>query len=354
MMATKPIQLRSAMPFSFRPDEAIAAIQRTAADTPTGAAGFERRTADVQLSAVSVNGGTYRNDEVANQFMVFQLSRDLEGPALLEASDVEPDLEGDHAAPDIRCSLNLMSLHVARSVAVDSNDRATMRITFGKDPESSSRIFDTVFWSAAVGLKLFDQIKNKKPEPRELKTDLHAAFNHRPIEIPGGLGLLQFEVVRHEEPQWWQRIFRFARSGTGEALTAALGFPAITHQAIGVLDELLNRLIDTKPQVLFGSRPLRLALTKFARDEFTAGNPRVRAGCMNRGWSVLARGEHYGTLVKQGAVYYPHLDRLVPGDVSEAEVISGSYEDPFTDITYAVFRIGMSATKLDPTFDYGG
>jgi hypothetical protein len=235
---------------------------------------------------------------------------------------------------------------------VDDKTRATMRITMGKDSESSNTALDTVFWSAAVGLKLYDDIKKRKAESKDLKADLKDAFNKRPIEIPGGLSTLQFEVVKHKEPQWWQKVLGFAQSGTGQALTAALGFPAVTQQAIALVDQLLERLTDSKPEILFKSLPMRLALTKYARDQFTGGSARVSVGCLNRGYCVLARGRDYKTLQDGNAMYWATYDRLVPGDVTQEQLLSGSYDDVFNDITYAVFRVGTQSYKLDPQFNW--
>jgi len=45
--------------------------------------------------------------------------------------------------------------------------------------------------------------------------------------------------------------------------------------------------------------------------------------------------------------------KLAPGNVSETDLVGGRYDDPLKDVTYAVFRVGMKKTKLDPTFNFG-
>ena len=45
--------------------------------------------------------------------------------------------------------------------------------------------------------------------------------------------------------------------------------------------------------------------------------------------------------------------KLAPGKVSETDLVSGRDDDPLKDVTYAVFRLGMKKTKLDPTFNFG-
>ena len=249
-------------------------------------------------------------------------------------------------------ALELLSFHVGSGEEVDPNTRATLRINFGKDESSTDKRFDTAFWSIAAGLNLYNQSKKKPVEPKDLKADLHKAFGNRPIEIPGGLGRLSFEVVRHVEPPWWKRIFRFLQSDTGEALVSVLGFPAITNNAIQALDELMNRLIDSEPVPLFKSLPMRLALSKFAREEFTGGNPRVSLGGLSRGFCIMARGQDFETVNKANVTYMSTYGKLVPREVSEADLVSGNFEDPLDKLTYAVFRVGTKSTKIDPTFNY--
>lgn len=290
--------------------------------------------------------------ELPDQFVVFQLSNQSQGPSLLESSQVEPKIDGSVEDPDILVALEMLSFHVGDNEDIDPNARATMRINFGKDESSTDNRFDTVFWSIAAGLNLYDQYKNKKTESKDFRTDLRKAFGNRPIEIPGGLGRMSFEVVKHQEPPWWKQIFKFLESGTGQTLVSVLGFPAITNQAIQVIDQLLERLTDAKPQVLFKSLPMRLALSKYARDEFTGGNPRVKCGVMSQGFCVMARGRDFETVSKADVVYYPTYGKLVPQDVGEPDLLAGRYEDPLQDVTYAVFRVGMKSTKLDPTFNY--
>jgi hypothetical protein len=67
---------------------------------------------------------------------------------------------------------------------------------------------------------------------------------------------------------------------------------------------------------------------------------------------VLARGRDYETIAKTNATYYSQYGKLVPMGVSDANLVAGKYDDPFKEITYVVFRVGMSGTKLDPTFSF--
>jgi hypothetical protein len=97
---------------------------------------------------------------------------------------------------------------------------------------------------------------------------------------------------------------------------------------------------------------MRLALSKYARDEFTGGNPRVKCGALNQGFCVMTRGRDFDTVSKADVIYYPTYGKLVPQKVTDTDLLAGRYDDPLRDVTYAVFRIGMRGTKLDPTFNY--
>lgn len=308
------------------------------------------------VGAVSFMKDTFPNPsmlDLSNQFMNFQLSNSLDQPSILESSQVEPILRGSNDQPDVLVNLEMLSFHVGANENIDKNSRATIRINIGKDENSRDKYFDTAFWSIAAGLNLYNQAKNKVAEPKDLKSDFKQAFGNRPIEIPGGLSKMTFEVVKHREPKWWQNIFRFLQSDTGKSLISTVGFPAITSSAINMLDELLSRLDKSEPEILFKSLPLRLALSQQAKDDFTAGNPRIKMGSLNPGFTVLARGKDFETIVDSDAIFYPSIGKLVPSNVTEAQLLSGRYDDPFKDVTYSIFRIGMKETKLDPSFNFG-
>jgi len=178
------------------------------------------------------------------------------------------------------------------------------------------------------------------------------AFGNRPIEVYGGLAQLQFQVVKHKEPAWWQRIFAFAGGETGRRLVSLLGFPAVTLGALHWLNELVNRVADMEPEPLFRSVPMRLALSKYASEAFTGGSPLVRMGVLNQGFCVMTRRRDFEAVSASNAIYYPTHGKLVPRTVSPAELAGARYDDPLRDVTYVVFRVGMKGTKLDPTFNY--
>ena len=99
---------------------------------------------------------------------------------------------------------------------------------------------------------------------------------------------------------------------------------------------------------------MRLAFSKRARADFTGGNPRVSMGCLTGGFCVFTRGRHFDAVAKSNAVFYPTIGKLVPASVPPGDIAAGRYDDPLRDVTYAIFRVGTKATKLDPTFNFGG
>ncbi len=292
------------------------------------------------------------SEDLANQFIVFQLNNSATGGTVVETSNVAPSLDGGDDAPDVQMSIEMIAFHVGEDEGIPENTRATMRLVIGKDENSRDKYFDTAFWTIAAGLQLYDQATGKAAESKDLKADFTKAFGKRPIEIPGGLARMTFEVVKHSEPAWWQRVFGFLQSGTGKALTSVIGFPAIGQTAIGLVDELLNKLTDNITGVLFKSRPLTLALSKMAKEDFSGGNPRVKVGCLNPGFCVIARGRDYGLLVNADANFYTAYGKLVPTSVSEADLLNDNYDDPFKNCTYGVFKIGMRGAKLNPDFNF--
>jgi hypothetical protein len=307
-----------------------------------------------RVLALSTDRGTALSEnDIKDQFVVFQFSQKTDGPTLLDTSEVEPAKAGSPDKPDALAIVQLASFNIGTEEGIAKNTRATLRLDLGKDSNSDSPL-DTVFWSIAAGMTLYDDLKKKRSEAKDLKTDFNDAFSKRPVEIPGALGRLSFEVIKHKEPKWWQRIFTFLQSGTGKALTAAVGFPAITGQAIGFLDELLNRLDKANPEILFKSRPMTLAFTTRARDSFNAGVPSVSVGVVNPGFCVLARGRDYKTLLDHKPVYLGAYGLLKPKDMDLNDFLQSPAANPFNKMTYAVLKIGTAETKLNPTLDYGG
>lgn len=314
-----------------------------------GPPGAER---DTGLQWLSERGTTLTTEEIQDQFIVFQFSSSDQGPSVLESSQVEPRLQGSDEKPDALARLQLTTFHVGKEERIEKDTRATLRLDLSKDRNSSSSL-DTLYWAVAAGLSLYDEIKKGPAESRDLRADFSEAFAQRPIEIPGSLARFSFEVVKHREPAWWQRIFSFLGSETGKTLISAVGFPGVTGRAVELVDELLNRLNDDRPEVLFRSRPMTLALTTRARDELTGGLPGIRPGVLNPGYCLMARGRDFSRIVGLNPRFLIAYGKLVPGDLNPEEFLSGNFENPFDEMTYAVFRVGLAETRLQHNISFG-
>ena len=277
--------------------------------------------------AVKTLADSGRSD-LRDQFVVFQLNKAQEGPTIIEASEVVPDLVGSDDLPDVNVGLQLLSFNIGQNEDIDVNTKATMRLTMGKDPASADRVFENVNWAIAAGLELYDKTRKYTAAGKDLQADFNKAFPNRPIEIAGGLARFSFEVVKHHEPPWWRKVFSTLAGNSGQRLISVLGFPSITTDAIKLLDELVGRLDKSEPEVLFGSRPMTLALTARARDDFAAETRRMKVGSMARGYCILARGRDFNTIADADAAYYPHFERLVPKGVTEDQLLTGDFDDP--------------------------
>ena len=137
------------------------------------------------------------------------------------------------------------------------------------------------------------------------------------------------------------------QSGTGRTFTSAIGFPGITTQAIGLVDDLVNKLDKNKPTILFKSRPMTLALSEKAKLDFTGGIPGVNVGSLRPGFCLLARGRDFKAIVDSDPEYMAAYGLLKPKGVNVADFLTGSYDDPFKDLTYAVLRLNMAETELN-------
>lgn len=307
---------------------------------------LDGRSARGPLAFATDRGHMLSENDVRDQFLIFQFSADEDGPRILETSDVAPALKGSSEEPDVRARIQLASFHVGKGEDIDKDTRATLRIDFGKDEKSDSPL-DTVFWSIAAGLKLYNGATKAPAEAKDIQADFNQAFSRRPIEIPGGLGKLRFEVVKHREPKWYQKVFDFIQGDTGKALISAVGFPGVTAQAVGLIDELVNRLDKDDPVPLFQSRPMTLALSERARASYTGGIPGIEIGSLSPGFCLLARGRDFDTVIEHDPLFLASYGLLVPKGVSRSDFLANAYDDPFTDVTYAVLRVAMDTSKLD-------
>ncbi|MDB4916901.1 MAG: hypothetical protein JWM95_4545 [Gemmatimonadetes bacterium] len=295
---------------------------------------------------------TASRSDLRDQFVLLQFGKQDGDARVLHTDDVVAIKSGSDTQPDILCTVQLSSFHVSADEEIAPDTKATLRLDLGKDDSSRSEL-DTLFWSVAAGLSLFDTGANVRSEPRKVSADFRQALSKRPIEIPGGLGRMSFEIVKHREPSWWKKVFSFLQSKDGTRLASAIGFPALTSSAIALVDEIFNRLDGDAPEVLFKSYPLTLALSARARTELEAGQAGVTVGVLNPGSTLVVRARDLATIVSAKPVFMSAYGLLKPSDMPSQQFLMEPEANPFSQMTYAVIRVGVTETRLAPVMDFG-
>jgi len=182
-----------------------------------------------------------RGMDLSKQFIIFQIQPPGSDAAAIDLSKVTPQFEGDSDKPDMLMQLEMTCFNLANSEKVTSKTRATMRVVVHQMDTVDAQL-EPLVWVVSAGLQLYDLIEKKRSKPADLKMDFQKPFGHRPIEIPKGRAMLTFDVYKHKEPKWWNKVFHFIGSKTGKTLTSIIGFPGVTQEAVGIINQLLNQL----------------------------------------------------------------------------------------------------------------
>jgi hypothetical protein len=280
-----------------------------------------------------------------NQFTLFQLSTADGTPPVLDLHAATPTLKGSDEKPDVRVTVDLLSFRISPSENVDPSMQATLRLDMGKDRSSPSPA-DPLFWSLAAGIDLAAQAV-KPQEAKSMTADFSHAFKKRPIEIPGGLAQMRVEVVAHEEPPWWRKIFSFADSSSVRKLVSAIGFPGIALDAVQLLDTMLAKVSEAKAKPIFQSRPLVVALSERAATDYTAGLSSVSAAVLNNGVFLLLRHKDAPILAAEPPLYLAGYGRLVPKKGWNSAAPTLPQQDPYDNLSYAVLRVRTREIAMD-------
>jgi hypothetical protein len=285
----------------------------------------------------------------ADQFMLFQLGN-AEHP-ICDLTEVAPQIEGSTTEPDVQVSVAMLAFHLARNTAesLKEKSRATLRLDLGKDEGSNSQM-EALFWSIASGLDLYEHVRGgaNANTRKKMSDDFSAKFRQRPVEIPGGLGQLRIEIVEHVEPPWWRRAIGFvAEDSSVKRIISSIGFPGIALEAVRLLDEMIGRFEDAAARPILRSRPMTLAFSKAARDDYTAGSEAARIGCVAPGFYVLVRHQDTAVFNQSPPVFLGHTAHLVPRAEWEKNPAAINPDStPYGDATYAVLRFRSRGTKL--------
>lgn len=280
-----------------------------------------------------------------DQFLLFKLG-DQTKP-ILDLADIDPGIEGKEDEPDIVTNIALVAFHFDEGEAIAEDTKATLRLDLGKDPQSDS-LLDTLYWSIASGLDLWRHLKeSNKTEPKKLSTDLATTFRRRPVEIPGGLGQLRVELVAHPPLPWWRKLISFSASDETKTLISTIGFPGITVEAVRLVDELLSRFDESAAKPIFSSRPMTLAFSKRARDEFRLGAAGVSVACIDSGFYVMVRAKDVGALIAEPPLFLTGTGLLVPEKAWQAQKPNFNWaKNPYNGLTYAILRVKSRMTKI--------
>lgn len=279
----------------------------------------------------------------STQSMLFNIEADANNdPVLTDPHDSAPSIAGSANQPDVKAKVELIAFN---SGTGDTNsNRATLRFDFGQDDGANSSL-RPVLYSIAAGLDLAELIQNKQQAAKSYRSDFAQAFSDRPIEVGGGLARLRLQVVRHRPPNLFEEIFSFIKTPAGKALVSAVGFPAIAVNALQVIDDVVNQIVGSKPDVLMQSPFSRFALSKKAKTDFEGGAPGVTIASLRNGFSIITPASNLA-LFQQLKPRYLTDTGLLPKGKTATDFLTPGYQDPFAGVAYAVIKTTLQETAI--------
>ena len=276
------------------------------------------------------------------QFVLLQLSDG--DKRILSTSEVSPILKGEDDKPDINLLLDFEGFHIGSKENIDKETKATLQLKVGQ--EASLNNLDKLFYCVNGGLELYNKVKNKKSSPKDFKKNTDQALGKKPISLPKGIGQITLQVVKHQEPKWWQEVFKFANTDGAKELFSLVGFGGITQSAVSYVGEMLDRLFDEEPEILFESQSVKACFSQSAKTELTGGLSTNYASSLNPGYWVMARKDDYDLIVNSKPIYYGGFGILAPDGMSEIDALRDSDNNPFSKVTYAVIRAKIKELDL--------
>ncbi len=308
---------------------------------------FDQANFEYKALSANVKEAAYISGPIIdpNQFILFQIS-DGEDKRLLTTSEVLPTLKGDDIAPDVNLQIDFDAFKVSSQEDIDASTKATLQLIVGQEEELGP--LDKLFYCINGGLNLFDNIKGDKASPESFKQSTNAAMGKKAIAMPGGVGQIALKVLKHQEPAWWQQVFSFLNSRSGQELMSLVGFGGITASAVQTINGMINQLFPNKPEVLFESAPIRVAFSQRGRDSLSGGLNSNLVSCLNPGFWIMARLADYKDILDAKPIYYGGYGMLAPDGMDLPVALST--ENPFFNITYAILRVRMKATDLKQNF----
>lgn len=264
----------------------------------------------------------------------------------------EPLLAGSDDKPDVRLSIELEAFNFGEAHKEDRDPkaRASLRLDVGKDKGSTSNL-DLLLWSTSSAIDLAQQIREKK-KPKDLAFRGNDVFKRRPIEIPGGLGAINLEVIKHKEPSWWAKVFKGATGSAAQDLIRTLGFPGITSDVLQFVNNAFGAFEDNNAEIIFQSRPLTVAVTQRAKSDFTDDNPAYKVASLNRSRYLIVRRQDIDAISAAKAVYVGGYGMLAPKEDYDRHGDVYDYADnPLNKLTYGVLRVRTKEVALDQSVE---
>ena len=280
-------------------------------------------------------------DEASNQFILLQLSDG--DKRVLNTTEVVPKLKGTEK-PDINMLLDFEGFKIGSNENIDPKTKATLQLKVGQEHKITG--LEKLFYCINGGLDLYNEVKRKRAEPKDFKQSTETALGNKPISLPGGVGQISLNVVKHDEPKWWQKIFSFAKSDSAKNLMSLIGFGGITEVAVNSIAGMLDNLFDKEPEILFQSQAVKLSFTQAGKEELGGDLSTVKVSCLNPGLWVMARKTDYDTILSANPVYYSGFGILAPDGMSEIDALQDSGNNPFSKITYAIIKAKIKEVDL--------
>ncbi|HRN57359.1 MAG TPA: hypothetical protein PLL71_12950, partial [Agriterribacter sp.] len=132
-------------------------------------------------------------DETSNQFILLQLSDG--DKRVLNTTEVVPKLQGTEK-PDINMLLDFEGFKIGSNENIDPKTKATLQLKVGQEHKITG--LEKLFYCINGGLDLYNEIKRKRAEPKDFKQSTETALGNKPISLPGGVGQISLNVVKHE------------------------------------------------------------------------------------------------------------------------------------------------------------
>lgn len=288
-------------------------------------------------------------NKLANQFIPFQIVGTADKNVVRQVHEIEPILEGKEDRPDVLMRIEMVNFHLADDERLKKNTRATMNITIRQENAVDDKL-EPLYWVASAGLDLYN-LFNDKGKKQETKTDFHEVFARRPIELPNGIGVLKFDVIKHEEKKWYDVAFDLFTSKIGKAAIAVFGLPGVAVESAGIVKNLVGKIKDRRAEILFDSKELPLVFTKAAKNRILKDSQHNMVGSIQPGMFILTRGRDYKLFKEQSPYYHFTYQKLYPQETTPQQMLDPGYIDPFKNCTYAIFRVAVVDTKLNPAYE---